>query len=74
MQIEHVCQSCGEVMAVHEHSNYQQVKECLAGMRALCDECSLELARMPAAQEREARPGGGTWSTSLKRSRLLPTS
>jgi hypothetical protein len=39
MQIKHVCQFCGEVMAVHEHSNYQQVKECLAGMRPLCDEC-----------------------------------
>jgi hypothetical protein len=31
LQIKHVCQSCGGVMAVHEHANYQQVKDCLAG-------------------------------------------
>jgi hypothetical protein len=34
MQIKHVCQSCVEVMTVHEHANYQEVKDCLAGMRA----------------------------------------
>jgi hypothetical protein len=40
MQIKHVCQSCGEVLAVHEHSSYQEIKDCLAGMRALCDACN----------------------------------
>jgi hypothetical protein len=36
MQIKHVCRSCGEVMAVHEHANYQEVKDCLRGMKPLC--------------------------------------
>jgi hypothetical protein len=38
-QIKHVCQSCGEVMAEHEHSSWQEIKDCLAGMRALCPDC-----------------------------------
>ena len=38
MEIRHVCQSCGELMAVHEHESWQEVKDCLAGMRALCRE------------------------------------
>jgi len=38
MKIKHVCQSCGELMAVHEHESWQEVKDCLAGMRALCRE------------------------------------
>jgi hypothetical protein len=37
--MKHV-QSCGEVMAVQEHANYAQVKNCLAGVRALCNECA----------------------------------
>ncbi len=39
MQVKHVCQSCGEVMAVHNHSSYVEVTLCLRGMRAVCDEC-----------------------------------
>jgi hypothetical protein len=39
MQIKHVCQSCGELMAVHQHSSWQEVKDCQRGMRALCDAC-----------------------------------
>ena len=39
IEIKHVCESCGEVMAVHEHESWQEVKDCLAGMRALCREC-----------------------------------
>lgn len=39
MEVKHVCQDCGEVMAVHDHTSYQGVKNCLRGMRALCDEC-----------------------------------
>jgi hypothetical protein len=31
MQIKHVCQRCGEVMAVHEHASWQEVKDCQAG-------------------------------------------
>lgn len=38
MQIKHVCESCGEVLAVCEHPNYQSVKDCR--MRPLCAECA----------------------------------
>ncbi|MBV8453847.1 MAG: hypothetical protein JOZ29_16475 [Deltaproteobacteria bacterium] len=27
MQIKHCCTNCGEVMAVHEHSSWQEVKD-----------------------------------------------
>jgi hypothetical protein len=40
VEIKHVCQLCGEVMAVHEHASYQEVKTCLAGMKPLCDPCA----------------------------------
>jgi hypothetical protein len=39
MEIKHVCMDCRTVMAVHEHSSYQEIKDCLTGMRALCPEC-----------------------------------
>lgn len=39
MKIKHVCESCGEVMAVHDHASYQEIKDCQRGMRALCDGC-----------------------------------
>ena len=39
MQVKHVCQACGEIMAVHEHSSWQEVKDCQRGMHALCAEC-----------------------------------
>jgi hypothetical protein len=39
LQIKHCCEDCGAVLAVHEHANYQQVKDCRATMRPLCDEC-----------------------------------
>jgi hypothetical protein len=39
MQIKHCCADCGEVLAVHEHLSWQEIKDCQAGMRALCDSC-----------------------------------
>ena len=39
LEIKHCCVDCGQVIAVHEHSSYVEVKLCLRGMRALCDEC-----------------------------------
>jgi len=39
VEVKHCCIDCGQVMAVHEHSSYQEIKDCLAGMRALCDAC-----------------------------------
>ena len=56
MQIKHVCQSCGEVMEVHEHSNYQQIKDCNRERRALCDRCrSWPGCSLPEAGTREQR-------------------
>jgi hypothetical protein len=49
----HVCQSCGAVMAVNFHSSYQEVKDCLRGMKALCTECSSCLGSPPLPQERK---------------------
>jgi hypothetical protein len=40
MEVRHVCESCGELLAVHEHANYQQVKDCRGTMRPLCNECA----------------------------------
>jgi hypothetical protein len=37
VEVTHCCIDCGQVMAVHEHSSYQEIKDCLAGMRPLCD-------------------------------------
>jgi hypothetical protein len=39
MEVKHCCADCGEVMAVHEHSSWQEIKDCVAGTRALCDSC-----------------------------------
>jgi hypothetical protein len=53
MKVKHCCQSCGEVLVVHEHSSYQEIKECLAGMKALCPECA-SWPGCPCAQETDA--------------------
>jgi hypothetical protein len=39
VEVKHCCVDCGQVIAVHEHSSYVEVKLCLRGMRPLCDEC-----------------------------------
>jgi hypothetical protein len=39
MEIKHCCADCGEVIAVHEHNSWQEIKDCDAGRRALCDAC-----------------------------------
>jgi hypothetical protein len=40
MEIKHCCADCGEVIAVHEHNSWQEIKDCQAGMRALCALCA----------------------------------
>jgi hypothetical protein len=50
MEVKHVCLDCGEVLAVHEHASYQEVKTCLAGMKPLCPAC--------ASWPRSPLPGG----------------
>jgi hypothetical protein len=39
MDIKHVCQSCGELLAVHFHRSYQEIKDCLTGMKPVCANC-----------------------------------
>jgi hypothetical protein len=39
-EVKHCCVDCGAVIEVHEHSSWQEIKDCQAGMRALCRECA----------------------------------
>ncbi len=50
VKVTHVCESCGELLAMHEHANYQQVKR-LPCHDAASVRCVQELgAGMPAFQ------------------------
>jgi hypothetical protein len=40
MEVRHVCESCGELLAVHYHSSYAEVKACRRGMKPLCAQCA----------------------------------
>ena len=40
MKIKHACQSCVDVMAVHDHDSYQEIKACLRGLKPLCESCA----------------------------------
>lgn len=55
MEVKHCCVGCGEVMEVHEHASYQEIKDCLTGMYALCAQCAgwpgSPSARADAGQE-----------------------
>jgi hypothetical protein len=51
MQINHVCQSCGELMEVHEHGSWLEVKACTRTVPALCPQC----ASWPEVPSNEAR-------------------
>jgi hypothetical protein len=33
MEVKHCCVDCGEVIAVHEHLSYAEMKLCLRGTR-----------------------------------------
>jgi phage FluMu protein Com len=35
MQIRHVCESCGKLLAVCEHSSYAELRRCWLGMKRL---------------------------------------
>ena len=37
MKMMHCCGDCGEIMAVPEHSSWQEIKDCDRTQRALCD-------------------------------------
>ena len=39
-RVVHVCESCGTLLAVHNHRSYAEVKACVRGMRPLCPECA----------------------------------
>jgi hypothetical protein len=52
MESRHVCQSCGAVLVVHNHSSYREVRTCLHGVyESLARECaswpSPKTARLP---------------------------
>ena len=57
MEIKHCCADCGEVIAVHEHANYLEVKTCLKGMRPLCPECASWPGSPSAGAEAGRRQG-----------------
>ncbi len=54
MEVKHCCADCGEVIVVHEHSSWQEIKDCDRNRRALCVQ---KLAGMPAAARADARTG-----------------
>jgi len=58
-EVKHCCVDCGQVIVVHEHSSYVEVKLCLRGMRPLCDECR----RFPGCP----LPQGGTRGQEVER-------
>jgi hypothetical protein len=39
MQIKHTCRDCGEVMEVHEHNSWLEIKLCDRHRKALCIQC-----------------------------------
>ena len=38
-EVKHCCVDCGAVMEVHEHSSWQEIKDCDLNRRALSDAC-----------------------------------
>lgn len=55
MEIKHCCEDCGDVLVVHDHTSYQEVKDCRTAMRPLCDTCGSWLGcPLPAAGTRGA--------------------
>jgi hypothetical protein len=42
MQITHCCTSFFQVIALHQHSSWEQIKGCQAAMGSLCPECARE--------------------------------
>jgi hypothetical protein len=47
MPIKHLSESCGELLAAHDHANYQEVKDCRATMRAAINAQVGQDARFP---------------------------
>jgi hypothetical protein len=52
VEVKHCCMACGEVMEVHEHGSYREIKDCLRGMKALCVGCQ-SWPGSPLPQERK---------------------
>ncbi len=53
MEVKHCCADCGEVIVVHFHNSWQEIKDCLAGMRGLCAQCN-SWPECPSAQQADA--------------------
>ena len=69
MRINHVCVSCGQLLAVCEHTSHADLRRCWLGMKKLCAECSSYPGSAPLPQERK-RGGRATMATSALRSML----
>jgi len=54
VEVKHCRIDCGKVMAVHEHSSYQEVKDCLASMRP----CVMSAGRGQGARYPNTRRSG----------------
>ena len=66
MQIRHVCQSCGKLLAVCEHANYTDLKRCWQSIKALCPEC----AGWPESAQARESAGRATRTMSTLRGAL----
>ncbi len=53
VMIKYCCADCGEVIVVHFHNSWQEIKDCQRGMRALCDACR-SWPGCPSAREADA--------------------
>jgi hypothetical protein len=69
MRINHVCVSCGQLLAVCEHANYRDLKTCWHGRKKLCETCSSYPGSPLLSQERR-RVGRVTSAVAALRSAL----
>jgi hypothetical protein len=67
MRINHVCVSCGQLLAVCEHTSHADLRRCWLGMKKLCAECSSWPGSLPQESQRRGRT---TMATSALHSAL----
>ena len=56
-EVKHCCADCGDVIEVHEHSSWQEIKDCQAGMRALCERARAGQDALPLERTRAGGKG-----------------
>jgi hypothetical protein len=69
MRINHVCVSCGQLLALCEHTSHADLRRCWLGMKKLCAECASYPGSAPTPQEGR-RVGRATMAVSALRSAL----